>query len=103
MLQRFHVAPTSPQLLGRLSVVCLILNRAIGSGIFAQPVTILAYTGSSGGAILVWLFGGAIVLCITCCWLELGLNVPFHNIVYNGIKERVSTPRSGGDKNYVSS
>lgn len=100
-LQRFHIAPTSKQLLGSWSVVGLILNRTIGSGIFTQPVNVLEYTGSSGAAILVWIYACVIVLCITACWLELGLNVPFYSIVYNGIRKRLSTPRSGGDKNYV--
>ncbi|KAK3934215.1 amino acid transporter [Diplogelasinospora grovesii] len=98
---RFHIAPTNKQLLGRTAVVCLILNRTIGSGIFAQPVNILAYSGSSGGAILIWFSAGVIILCVLACWLELGLNVPFYNIVIDGIRKRVSTPRSGGDKNYL--
>ncbi|OIW34285.1 amino acid transporter [Coniochaeta ligniaria NRRL 30616] len=99
--QRFHIAPTSKQLLGSWSVVGLILNRTIGSGIFTQPVNVLEYSGSSGAAILVWIYACVIVLCITACWLELGLNVPFYSIVYNGIRKRLSTPRSGGDKNYL--
>lgn len=100
--QRFHIAPTSKQLLGSWSVVGLILNRTIGSGIFTQPVNVLEYAGSSGAAILLWIYACVIMLCITACWLELGLNVPFYSIVYNGIRKRLSTPRSGGDKNYVS-
>ena len=99
--QRLHFAPTKRQLLSSWSVVGLILNRTIGSGIFTQPVNVLQYTGSSGGAILVWIYACVIVLCITACWLELGLNVPFYNILYNGVRKRLSTPRSGGDKNYV--
>lgn len=100
-VQRFHIAPTKKQLLGRASVVGLIMNRTIGSGIFTQPVNVLQHAGSAGAAIVIWIYAGIIVVCIVACWLELGLNIPFHNIVYNQIQKRVSTPRSGGDKNYV--
>jgi hypothetical protein len=36
------------------------------------------------------------------CWLELGLTIPMHTVYENGVPRKVSAPRSGGEKNYVS-
>jgi hypothetical protein len=84
-------------------VAALILNRTIGTGIFAQPINILELTGSSGVAIALWGAGGLLVTCVLLCWLELGMTVPIFNYVdEDGISMKVSTPRSGGDKNFVS-
>jgi len=82
-------------------VACLILNRTIGTGIFAQPTTILDLTGSSGVALLLWTVGGLITLSVALCWIEMGLTVPLHYIKHNGIRRKVACPRSGGDKNYL--
>jgi amino acid transporter len=100
--KRFDVSPTSMQQLGWFTVICLILNRTIGTGIFVQPVNVLTLTGSSGVALLLWCVAGLIVFCIVLSWLELALTIPLHYIFHNGSWERYSTPRSGGDKNYVS-
>lgn len=97
----YDVAPTTSQRLGFFTVFCLIMNRIIGSGIFAQPVNVLLYAGSSGLAIVLWIIAGLIVLSITVCWLEVGMSVPFYNILHNREWLRRSAPRSGGDKNYV--
>lgn len=99
--QRFDVAPTTQQMLGPFTVFCLIMNRTIGTGIFTQPVNVLRETGSSGVALAVWCLAGIVILCVVVCWLELGLSVPIYNIFWNGAWTKVSTPRSGGDKNYV--
>ena len=81
----------------------MVLNRTIGSGIFAVPPKVLAGTGSVGGALLLWAVGGIIVLCGTLVWLELGLSIPFHKIkTDDGDVRKVSAPRSGGEKNFVS-
>ena len=89
------------QRLSRFSIVCLILNRAIGSGIFIQPVNVLFQSDSSGVAILMWVIAGLIMCTIMLCWLELGLTIPLYHIPgVSGLKQ-VSAPRSGGDKNYV--
>jgi hypothetical protein len=48
------------------------------------------------------ILGGLIVICGTLCWLELGLSIPFHKINVNGEFRKVSAPRSGGEKNFVS-
>ncbi|KAH8691770.1 amino acid permease-domain-containing protein [Phaeosphaeriaceae sp. PMI808] len=99
--QRFDVSPTSTQQLGQYTVICLIMNRTIGSGIFVQPANVLFLTGSSGVALLLWFVAGVIVFCIVLCWLELALTIPLHYIFHNGSWDRYSTARSGGDKNYL--
>jgi hypothetical protein len=81
----------------------MVLNRTIGSGIFTVPPKILSGTGSVGGALLIWAFSGVIVICGSLCWLELGLSIPFHKIRQaDGEIKKVSAPRSGGEKIFVS-
>jgi amino acid permease len=99
--KRFDVAPTTKQRLSPFTVFCLIMNRTIASGIFQQPVNVLFGAGSSGVAVVLWCFAGVIILCVVACWLELALTIPIHSIINDGSWIRVSTPRSGGDKNYV--
>lgn len=80
----------------------MVMNRTIGSGIFTVPPSVLVGTGSVGGSLLVWTFGGVIAFCGALCWLEMGLSIPFHSIKdHNGIIREVSAPRSGGEKNIV--
>ncbi|OCK93857.1 amino acid transporter, partial [Cenococcum geophilum 1.58] len=98
---RFDVSPTNSQLLGRYTVLCLVINRTIGSGIFTVPPKVLAGTGSVGGSLFVWTACGIISLCGCYCWLELGLSLPLRTILENGIAKQVSTPRSGGEKNFL--
>ncbi len=99
--QRIDVAPSAPQRLGRVTVVCLVLNRTIGSGIFIVPTKILDGTGSVGASLLLWAFGGLIATCGLLVWLELGLSIPLRLIPGTG--ELKNVPRSGGEKNYVRS
>ena len=97
--QRIDVAPTTPQRLGRFTVVCLFLNRTIGSGIFVTPAKILQGTGSVGASLLLWGIGGLVATCGLLVWLELGLSIPLRMIPGTG--ELKNVPRSGGEKNYV--
>ncbi len=97
--QRIDVAPTAPQRLGRFTVVCLALNRTIGSGIFVTPAKILQGTGSVGASLLLWAFGSLVATCGLLVWLELGLSIPPRLIP--GTDEHKNVPRSGGEKNYV--
>jgi hypothetical protein len=91
------------QLLGTFDIICLVLNRTIGSGIFTVPPKILAGMGSIGASLLLWLLGGLIILCAVLCWLELGLPLPMHTVRQGDELVKVSAPRSGGEKNYASS
>ena len=99
--KRFDVAPAD--LIGKKTVFLLVLNRTIGSGIFTVPPLILGSTHSVGASFLIWTAAGVIVVCGTCCWLELGLSVPRVRFRRDGGEEKtVSAPRSGGEKNFVS-
>ncbi len=100
--QRFDVAPTRKQLFSRFTVFCLVINRTIASGIFTQPVRVLQLAGSSGVALVIWIAAGIIILCVVESWIELALTIPIHYIFRDGGWQRVSSPRNGGDKNYVS-
>src|SRR5579871_5785442 len=99
--QRVERGPSQRQLLGRYTIVALVINRTIGSGIFALPPKTLVGTGSVAGVLFTWSLGGVIAICGVYCWLELGLTLPIRNIREDGKIKRVSTPRSGGEKNFL--
>ena len=85
------------QRFSRFTLVCLILNRTIGSGIFIQPINVLFHTDSSAIAILLWVFGGLVVFALMLCWLELALGVSRR--IIDGRPYPAFWP--GGNKNYV--
>jgi amino acid transporter len=93
-------APSRRQKLHSFTVACLILNRTIGTGIFVTPSQILQATNSTGISLLFWAIGGLLSLCVLLVWLEFGLSTPRRKVA-GGIVQAV--PRSGGEKNYVSS
>jgi len=62
---------------------------------------VLKATGSTGLTIILFVVAGIIVDCITVCWLELARTVPIQYVLQHGIWQKISTIRSGGDKNYV--
>ncbi|KAK1829943.1 high-affinity methionine permease [Podospora conica] len=94
-------APTKQDRLGRFTVVCLVLNRTIGSGIHITPASVLLGTGTVGGSLLLWAFGGLIATCGLLVWLELGLSLPLFPVNIDGEEELRPVPRSGGEKNYL--
>lgn len=97
--QRIDYVPSEARKIGKYTIVALILNRIIGSGIFLTPHRILAGTGCVGGALLLWLTGGAISLCGLYVWLECGLSMPQRRIINH--REPRGVPRSGGEKNFL--
>lgn len=90
-------APAPRFRLTTLDVVCLVLNRMIGSGIFMTPHKVMAQTQSPGVSLLFWFAGVLYALAGMHIYIEYGLNVP--RVFFAG-KEQ-SVPRSGGDLNYV--
>lgn len=94
---RKEYAPSRQEKIRSFTVICLIFNRSIGSGIFATPAKILQGTNSVGVNIVFWAIGGLLVMCGTLVWLEFGLSIPREHV--DG-KER-AVPRSGGEKNYL--
>ncbi|KAK5715755.1 hypothetical protein LTR17_016665 [Elasticomyces elasticus] len=93
-----HVPPDRNKI-GKWTVVSLILNRTIGSGIFLTPHRILAGTGCVGGALLLWVLVAAISLCGLYVWLECGLSMPQRQVL--GEPAPRGVPRSGGEKNFL--
>jgi amino acid transporter len=73
------------------------MNKTIGSGIFTQPYNVVSGVGNPAAALLLWIGAALIAWCIAICWVELGLSIPRHKVAHR----YVSTPKSGGDKNYV--
>ncbi|KAK4175297.1 putative high-affinity methionine permease [Triangularia setosa] len=90
--------PSEKDSLGRFSVLCLIFNRMIGSGIFNASSQIFYNTQSVGVTLLLWLCGVAVALSGVILYIELGLTVPRWERP-DGIK--ISTPRSGGELPYL--
>jgi amino acid transporter len=71
--------------IGITSAVFLIVNRIIGTGIFATPSAILSLSGSVGLALMMWLVGMLIAAAGTAVYLEFGTAIP----------------KNGGEKNYL--
>ncbi|MCJ1405222.1 hypothetical protein MMC11_008449, partial [Xylographa trunciseda] len=90
-------APIDRHKLGVTTVICLILNRTIGSGIFILPAAVLKGTDSIGISLIIWAFAGIVAVAALLGWLELSLSIPRYEMDGN----EVSVPRSGGEKNYL--
>ncbi|KAH7057266.1 amino acid permease-domain-containing protein [Macrophomina phaseolina] len=86
-----------PQRLGFWSIVCIIINRMMGSGIFKTPTTLMNGTQSVGVSLLFWFCGALATLAGAMVFIEFGLTTPIYLI--DGRKEAV--PRNGGELNYL--
>lgn len=91
--QRVEYAPKERSKIGKWTVMALILNRTIGSGIFLTPHTILAGTGCVGGALIFWVLGALISICGLYVWLECAMSMPQRRV--RGEAEPRGVPRSG--------
>ncbi|KAL9592481.1 MAG: hypothetical protein Q9179_006677 [Wetmoreana sp. 5 TL-2023] len=97
------------QKLGPFTVICTILNRTIGSGIFVTPAIVLRATSSVGASLLFWAFGTIVGMSALLIWLELGLSIPKFELaerdendtVIEGQTSLQCVPRNGGEKNYL--
>jgi Amino acid permease len=97
--QTLEYSPPTSNKIGKWTIVALILNRTIGSGIFLAPRRVLAGTGCVGGALLLWVLGALISICGLYVWLECALSMPQRTV--KGETEPRGVPRSGGEKNFV--
>lgn len=103
-----------PHRLGWVSVVCIIINRMIGTrntfcctisstdmlpgtGIYRTPSTVINGTQSVGVTLLFWFCGACAAFAGTVVYTEFGLSIPRY--VWRG--DVVSVPRNGGELNYV--
>lgn len=71
--------------IGVVSATFLIVNRVIGTGIFATPGAILSLSGSVGLSLFMWVAGMLIAGAGTAVYMEFGTAIP----------------RNGGEKNYL--
>ena len=97
--QLLEYSPPSTSKIGKWTIVFLILNRTIWSGIFLAPHKVLAGTGCVGGALLLWLLGAVFSICGLYVWLECSMSMPQRTV--RGESEPRGVPRSGGEKNFV--
>ncbi|CAG9946861.1 unnamed protein product [Clonostachys rosea f. rosea IK726] len=63
----------------------LILNRMVGTGIFATPSAIFSLSGSAGLSMIMWLIGTIVAAAGTAVYIEFGTGIP----------------RNGGEKNIL--
>lgn len=97
--------------LGPVTVICMILNRTVGSGIYVSPAIVLKSTGSVGASLLLWSVGPLVAISALLCWLELGLSIPKFRVPNRdatephredeGETKLENVPSSGGEKNYL--
>lgn len=97
--QRVEFAPKEKSKIGKWTLVALILNRTVGSGLFLTPHRVLAGTGCVGGALCIWVLGWLLSICGLYVWLECGLSMPQRRV--RGEEKLRGVPRSGGEKNYL--
>ncbi|KIW08870.1 uncharacterized protein PV09_00794 [Verruconis gallopava] len=91
-------APAAEFRLGRGTIMCLVMNRMIGSGIFTNAGNMFRSTNSTGAALMLWLAGVLYATAGVIIYIEYGLSVPRWTV--DGTK--IAVPRSGGDMNYLS-
>jgi APA family basic amino acid/polyamine antiporter len=53
-----------------------VIGFVIGSGIFLKPTVVLNNTGSSAGALAIWIIGGLITLCASLTICEIAAYIP---------------------------
>ena len=56
--------------------IIFVVSLMIGSGIFLKPQAVLASSGSSGMALLMWIVGGAITICCGLTIAEIAAYTP---------------------------
>lgn len=91
-------APEERFRLGLWTVIALVVNRTIGTGIFNSPTSIMKGTHSVGITLLFWLAGAIVTIAGTHLVIEFGLSIPRYTL--DGRDQAI--PRSGGILNYVS-
>jgi APA family basic amino acid/polyamine antiporter len=67
--------------------IIYVVGFVIGTGIFLKPSIILKSTGSSGAALLVWIFAGLISMCSALTIAELAAYIPKVGGLYDYLTE----------------
>ncbi|KAI5808646.1 amino acid/polyamine transporter I [Peziza echinospora] len=80
--------------LGLLSTASLIINKMIGSGIFAKPSYVLENVGGSKGlALVMWTTGAVMTFAALIIYLEFGAAFPFNGAEIVYVDEAYKRPR----------
>jgi amino acid transporter len=87
---------TEDRKLGFFSVVFLIVNAVMGTGIFSTPSIVFKTVNSVGSALMLWLVGAILTLC---GFGDTEMVTNYSLLVY--LEYGLAIPKSGGDKNYV--
>ncbi len=80
----------SPQLKRNIKLfeaILFVIGFVIGSGIFLKPSVVLKNTGSSGGALMVWILGGLMSLCAALTISEIAAYIPKIGGLYTYLAE----------------
>ena len=75
------------------------LTIFLGIGIFDNPSNIMYGTRSVGVTLIFWLLGSIAAFAGTLVFIEYGLTIPRWSLTLNN--EKIFTPRSGGEFNYL--
>lgn len=67
--------------------ILFVIGFVIGSGVFLKPAVVLKNTGSSGGALLVWILGGLMTLCAALTISEIAAYIPKIGGLYTYLAE----------------
>lgn len=62
--------------IGLFEGILFVIGSTVGSGIFLKPSIVLDGTGSTTGALLMWIAGGLITMCAALSIAELAANIP---------------------------
>lgn len=73
--------------LGPVTATCMIIGSIIGSGVFAGPAIVAAYTGSTGWNLLVWVICSVMSFCGALSLAELGGLMPRSGGLYVFLRE----------------
>ena len=87
---------TEDRKLGFFSVVFLIVNAVMGTGIFSTPSIVFKTVNNVGSALMLWLTGAILTLC---GFVDIEMITNCSLLVY--LEYGLAIPKSGGDKNYV--
>src|ERR1051325_51578 len=67
---------TEKNKLGLLDISLIVVSLVIGMGIFRNPASVAATSGTSSIFFSVWVLGGVIALCGALTYAEIGLRLP---------------------------
>lgn len=85
--ESFDAVPEQKRQIGTVSATFLIVNRMVGSGIFATPSSILKSSGSVGLALFMWLLGAVIASTGLAVYIEWG-TVSKYTMSYRSLSTR---------------